>query len=857
MIYKTETAIKRFTTFIGVVYLFITLPVVATSYKYDEIGRLTKVTYDNDTSISYQYDDAGNLLSSTTKLAIEFADETFNLPRGTIYQTENDHSQSVEMNLMAGLPFDDNPSIYSVELLSNADFTFADDYINNGDVTLNIDANFVGVIPITYQVLENGIVTTIVRNIVVRGYDSDQDGLPDEWENNGSINGVSLAGAEVGKKDIFLWIDHMYRDCDFDCWDVDYKLSSHMDPIIEAFAKQGIALHVKHGTQAHRVAYQANLETGEDNVDCASELGKTAMRCGLSSVKEQGFWKLPGQDEINKAREQIFHYMLIGDSYDSGTSTGIAFSHTNFIFVAREHTKNGATGLSGTIMHELGHVLGLRHGGPIKGDYGVDAIVEPELGVTVNNFDINYKPNYLSVMNYHFQQSGLRVKNALGIFTEGTLSYAQEALSIVDENNLPSSIECIPTASSDCNTAATTVDKIGSSFIKDTIWCLKPKNGQCIININDLTSIDWQTEDGSASVDVNRKVQVSSETDADVIKYNEAINGKGITRLVSQADWPNLNYTLGAIGDPVEALGLITGLANDEILITEPPVEDITFEMEYRVALSAVRQLAIFKPGDSRSALGYRLENSGNQADSYTVSYQVQINDGSTVPAEAWQVDGPTDVELAPDTNTYLNIAVSAPVEVVDGNEAEIVITVTSNSNANITDQQFGIIRITEEVFDDADGDGIPDDIELQMGTNPNNADADGDGLNDSQDPEPNTPNPVESAPAPASWTDITDLVHIEKTTGTVNRQLRKVTSIVTITNTSAQVYSGDIRVELVSSNLALETDSDGQLENGNHYWDLTPDDGEFSSADEVSKQLNFALSRARLTYEVRVYAKP
>ena len=38
-------------------------------------------------------------------------------------------------------------------------------------------------------------------------------------------------------------------------------------------------------------------------------------------------------------------------------------------------------------MHELGHNLGLRHGG---GD------------------DVNYKPNYLSIMNYAFQFAGLR-----------------------------------------------------------------------------------------------------------------------------------------------------------------------------------------------------------------------------------------------------------------------------------------------------------------------------------------------------------------------------------------------------------------------------------------------------------------
>ena len=41
---------------------------------------------------------------------------------------------------------------------------------------------------------------------------------------------------------------------------------------------------------------------------------------------------------------------------------------------------------AGTLMHELGHNLGLRHGG---------------------DDHVRYKPNYLSVMNYAFQLTGL------------------------------------------------------------------------------------------------------------------------------------------------------------------------------------------------------------------------------------------------------------------------------------------------------------------------------------------------------------------------------------------------------------------------------------------------------------------
>ena len=37
-----------------------------TEYEYDALGRLTRVTYDNGSSISYEYDPAGNVTTSTT-----------------------------------------------------------------------------------------------------------------------------------------------------------------------------------------------------------------------------------------------------------------------------------------------------------------------------------------------------------------------------------------------------------------------------------------------------------------------------------------------------------------------------------------------------------------------------------------------------------------------------------------------------------------------------------------------------------------------------------------------------------------------------------------------------------------------
>jgi hypothetical protein len=69
---------------------------------------------------------------------------------------------------------------------------------------------------------------------------------------------------------------------------------------------------------------------------------------------------------------------------------------------------------SGVLMHELGHNLGLHHGGP--------------------NFDTaNHKPNYASVMNYNFTNG---VDVTCDGFGDGVLDYSHGRNAPLDENAL-------------------------------------------------------------------------------------------------------------------------------------------------------------------------------------------------------------------------------------------------------------------------------------------------------------------------------------------------------------------------------------------------------------------------------------
>jgi hypothetical protein len=92
------------------------------------------------------------------------------------------------------------------------------------------------------------------------------------------------------------------------------------------------------------------------------------------------------------ARSLVYRYGLFADTRANGSSGLAELPGNDFIVSLGDWLFKNEEGQlqpggspeqqTGTFMHELGHTLGLRHGG---GD------------------DLNHKPNYLSVMNYHWQ----------------------------------------------------------------------------------------------------------------------------------------------------------------------------------------------------------------------------------------------------------------------------------------------------------------------------------------------------------------------------------------------------------------------------------------------------------------------
>lgn len=201
--------------------------------------------------------------------------------------------------------------------------------------------------------------------------DTDGDALLDSWEiygydynNDGTIDvNLPALGASPYHKDLFVEIDYMPGH---------KPNATVLARSVATFAnapyannpdkKPGIKLHNKVDSQ---VPHDNDLNPVWTDVD---------------AIKATYF-------PLN--RRAIYHYCLFAHGYGGGSSSGISrgIPASDFIVtLGLWGVQDNDNAKTGTYVHEFGHNLGLTHGGT---DH------------------VNYKPNYLSIMNYFFQINGL------------------------------------------------------------------------------------------------------------------------------------------------------------------------------------------------------------------------------------------------------------------------------------------------------------------------------------------------------------------------------------------------------------------------------------------------------------------
>ncbi len=235
-----------------------------------------------------------------------------------------------------------------------------------------------------------------VNDVPAGVVDSDHDGIPDSAKvAGGTYAGMDLyaMGARAGRRDVFMEIDHMQGD--------DPALSPRIEALqkmVDVFAAHGIALHLDTGTLfADGFDPQRfNLGGGEavEFARCVElDVSAGGPRAGCASFYD---YKAA---HFDLRRRLVFHYALFASSQNpdgSAGSSGVAELLGNDIIVTLGGYRLGSGSTAsqnmlinlqaGTLMHEFGHNLGLRHGG---------------------FEDANYKPNHTSVMNYMYQFAGL------------------------------------------------------------------------------------------------------------------------------------------------------------------------------------------------------------------------------------------------------------------------------------------------------------------------------------------------------------------------------------------------------------------------------------------------------------------
>jgi|GEM_PF-772572 len=237
------------------------------------------------------------------------------------------------------------------------------------------------------------------NNDVISDTDTDADGIPDANEAPGkTFCGLNYYdwGARAGVTDVFVHIDYM------DSSSLSAK-SLSMTPnknaltrIVNAFkaraSKQSIPIevHFDVGSLFGNSVADFNLDGRSHKVSYTQKLD-LSFSPGIGSAYSYKAWNMP------LAKLPVFHYCLMGDR-PNGDFSGLGEMFGNDFIITlggsefSEATTKDKNYLeyehAATIMHELGHNLGLRHGG---------------------NEDTNYKPNYISIMNYMYSNYGLPV----------------------------------------------------------------------------------------------------------------------------------------------------------------------------------------------------------------------------------------------------------------------------------------------------------------------------------------------------------------------------------------------------------------------------------------------------------------
>lgn len=294
--------------------------------------------------------------------------------------------------------------------------------------------------------------------------DSDNDGLLDVWETSiyhnsyGTIDLHSMR-CTLLRKDILVeadWIADATPDPAI--WGYIEGVFANA-PILNPDGSQGIVIHIdrgqdKKGNGPFREGGDTLLPS-HDNMDFGEDT--TSGYMDFFAYKKPPFFK--------KVRLEVFHYCVFGRTITGGFSGhGEIFGNDFIVAFSQDPHWHSVVAQVGTFIHELGHNLGLRHGGLDNGASDQDEL---------------YKPNQRSSMNYRYQFDGFSPDCSLR--TGGIQSYSQGMLTPIDESRVDEKLGVC--------------DGIAIDFNGDHILSPRFLESRPPMNVNFSKEDDWDATD--------------------------------------------------------------------------------------------------------------------------------------------------------------------------------------------------------------------------------------------------------------------------------------------------------------------------------------------------------------------------
>ncbi len=255
---------------------------------------------------------------------------------------------------------------------------------------------------------ESSFSTPAGPNDVSSAVDTDLDGIPDVSEAFGSTYaGIMLSNTNTmlltNRREILVEVDFMESLAGEE---LSPRLEA-LDIVVDRFRDLGIEVYFDVGTRLAE-ALNAQLPNQLNNVTNIIDMGGGNEvsfiesvgfeRNNSSMVNVTSFYDIKLQN-FDLRRLGIFHYLLFANSQSldgnlasngsaeiNGNDMLVTLGDRNLSSNAPEFTNQLIHAQAASVMHQLGHNLGLLHGG---------------------NDNVDYKPNYLSVMNNLYQLSGI------------------------------------------------------------------------------------------------------------------------------------------------------------------------------------------------------------------------------------------------------------------------------------------------------------------------------------------------------------------------------------------------------------------------------------------------------------------